>query len=77
MSVHAGILLPVDVLTGWWFSALAGFVAFNTLIYAALAVGKILPRVHLADWWYERGRGPQRRESRSIYAALPEPPGVD
>jgi hypothetical protein len=27
-----------------WFHALAAFVAFNTLLFAALALGKLIPR---------------------------------
>ncbi len=67
MTAPAGILLPVSVLSSEWFSVLAGFVAFNTLVYLFLAVGKMLPRVPLGQWWYERGLGPQRRETRSIH----------
>jgi hypothetical protein len=44
MTVLAGILLPSDVLTSGWYQALAGFVAFNTLIFALLALGKLIPR---------------------------------
>jgi hypothetical protein len=40
----AGILLPSSVLHSAWFQALAAFVAFNTLIYAALSLAKLVPR---------------------------------
>jgi hypothetical protein len=40
----AGILLPSSVLHSTWFQALAAFVAVNTLIYAALSLGKLVPR---------------------------------
>lgn len=41
---------------------MAAFVAVNTVMYAALAVAKILPRLHPPEW--RRG---QRSETRSIY----------
>ena len=43
MSV-AGILFSSEVLHSGWFQALAAFVAFNTLLYAGLAIRKLLPR---------------------------------
>ena len=39
-----GILFPSEVLSSGWFQALALFVAFNTLLYAILALGKLIPR---------------------------------
>jgi hypothetical protein len=44
VTILAGILLPSDVLGSGWFQALALFVAINTLVYAALALGKLIPR---------------------------------
>lgn len=44
MSVMSGILLPDDVLSSGLFQALAAFVAINTIIYAALSLGKLVPR---------------------------------
>jgi hypothetical protein len=44
MTIEAGILLPASTLQTGWFQALATFVAINTLVYAALAVVKIIPR---------------------------------
>jgi len=44
MTALAGILLPSSVLHSGWFQALAAFVAFNTLVYAALSVAKLIPR---------------------------------
>ncbi|GAB3842843.1 hypothetical protein GCM10028800_03450 [Nesterenkonia populi] len=59
-----GILLPPSVLESTWFSTLAGFVAINTVMYVALAVTKVLPKLYVSDW----RRGRQRRsETRSIY----------
>ena len=43
-ALVGGILLPVDVLTSDWFQALAAFVAINTLVYAGLALAKLIPR---------------------------------
>jgi len=42
--IVAGILLSSEVLHTRWFQALAAFVAFNTLVYAALSVAKLIPR---------------------------------
>ena len=44
MTTLAGILLPSSVLQSGWFQALAAFVAFNTIIYAALSLAKLIPR---------------------------------
>lgn len=46
---------------------LTTFVAVNAVMFAALAVAKILPKVYINDWI--RGRS-ERWESRSIH---PEP----
>jgi hypothetical protein len=43
--IFAGILLPQSVLQTPFFQVLALFVAFNTIMYVTLAVGKMLPRV--------------------------------
>jgi len=40
----AGILFSSEVLHSGWFQALAAFVAFNTLVYASLALKKLTPR---------------------------------
>jgi hypothetical protein len=42
--IPLGILLPSSVLHSGWFQVLALFVAINTLVYAALALGKLIPR---------------------------------
>lgn len=62
-SVIAGILLPESFLTTEFFQVLATFVAINTLLYLALAVAKMLPRLHPTDWFSRRNR---RREPRGI-----------
>lgn len=47
---------------------LAAFIALNTIMYVALAVAKMLPKVHLSDWVHRRGR---RSETRSIHPTIP------
>ena len=59
-----GILLPGSLLESDFFAMLATFVAINTVMYAALAIAKILPRVYLSDVMPGQKR---RLESRSIY----------
>jgi hypothetical protein len=61
-AAPAGVLLPEVILYSDWFAVMAAFVGVNTVMYAALAVAKILPRLHAPDW--RRGR---RSETRSIY----------
>jgi hypothetical protein len=63
-----GLLLAETTVHTGWFAVLAAFVAINTVMYGALALAKILPKVYLSDWTGGRDR---RAESRSIY---PEPP---
>ena len=41
-----GILLPASVLTTDWYTALAYWVGFNTLVYAFLSVLHLLPPIH-------------------------------
>lgn len=64
MSAPVGILLPGSVLQSDFFAILATFVAINTVMYAALAIAKILPRVYLGDLMPGQRR---RLETRSIY----------
>ncbi|GAB2721982.1 hypothetical protein ACX801_10145 [Arthrobacter bambusae] len=70
-SLPAGILLPEEILHSDWFAVLATFVAINTLMYGALAIAKILPKVHPGDWIRTRN---QRSETRSIH---PDAPAVN
>ena len=37
-------VLPLSTLTSGWFGVLAMFVAFNTLVYAGIALTKLWPR---------------------------------
>ncbi len=64
--VPAGILFPESVLHSELFAVLAAFVAINTVMYAALAAAKVLPKIYPSDW--TRGRN-RRTETRSIYPA--------
>lgn len=64
MPPSTGLLLPESFLQSGLFSVLAAFVAINTVIYSALAVVKVLPKVYPSDWVTSRNR---RAQSRSIY----------
>jgi hypothetical protein len=59
-----GILLPASVLGSEWFAVLSAFVAINTVLYTALAIAKILPKVYVSDLWQRRDR---RATNRSIH----------
>ncbi len=59
-----GTILPESTLQSETFAVLAAFVAINTVMYGALAVAKMLPKVFVADWFTDRHR---RAESRSIH----------
>jgi hypothetical protein len=63
-TVPAGILFPESLLHSQWFAVLATFVAINTVMYAALALAKILPKLHPSDWIRTRN---ERSETRSIH----------
>ena len=41
--VPAGVLLPASTLHSTWFTLLATFVAFNTIIYVGLTLSKLIP----------------------------------
>ena len=59
-----GVLLPQSFLGSPLFAVLAAFVAINTVMYLALAVAKILPKVYLSDHFSSSNR---RGETRSIH----------
>ena len=61
-------VLPPSVLSSEAFHVLAAFVAINTVMYAAVTVAKLLPRVNPAA--LRRGRY-ERSETRSIYPDAP------
>ena len=65
MSVQAVLsLLPSSLLSTDAFRILAAFVAINTIMYAAVTVSKLVPKVNSAA--LRRARY-QRSETRSIY----------
>jgi hypothetical protein len=66
MNAHvpAGIVLPAEFLSSPYFQFLAAFVAINTIMYVALAVASMLPKVHRGVRVSRRGRG---GENRSIH----------
>jgi hypothetical protein len=59
-----GLLFSESVLASGWFAVLATLVAINTVMYCALAIAKMLPKVYLTDWL---PNGNRRSETRSIY----------
>jgi hypothetical protein len=66
--IYSGILLPESFLESAFFVILSAFVAINTIVYFALAIAKMLPKVYLVDWI----RGANRRtETRSIRPNAP------
>ena len=62
--VPLGILLPVSTLNHTCFAVLSAFVAINTIVYTALAVAKIAPKIYLNDLVDRRDR---RTANRSIH----------
>ncbi len=70
----AGSILPAAVLQSEWFAVLATFVALNTVMYCALGVAKMLPKVYASDLVHRRNR---RRQNRSIYPDGVPPRGRD
>jgi hypothetical protein len=74
---HPLTILPSVLLHTEWFAVLSAFVALNTIMYVALAVGKVLPKVYVSDWVRSRNR---RSQTRSIYPdgyVVVAEPGVD
>jgi hypothetical protein len=67
-------LLPTALLNSEWFAVLTAFVALNTIMYVALAVAKVLPKLYVSDWIHSPNR---RSQTRSIFPAghvdVPEP----
>ncbi len=64
MLLPAGLLFPESVLQSPLITVLAAFVAVNTVIYATLAIAKLLPALRWGDFLPSRQR---RSETRSIY----------
>jgi biofilm PGA synthesis N-glycosyltransferase PgaC len=68
LGVPTGILLPQSVLRSQFFAVLAALVAINTVMYAVMAVAKILPKVYLSNFLHRSNR---RAETRSIHPDTP------
>lgn len=65
MMLHPlGIAFSESLLRSDQFAVLAAFVAINTIIYVALAVAKMLPKVYVRDYVASRY---SRHETRSIH----------
>jgi len=64
MPSPMGILFPESVLSSPFVSVLAAFVAVNTVIYATLAIAKLVPAIHIGELIPGRRR---RFETRSIF----------
>lgn len=65
--IPTSAVFPSSWLTSTWYGTLTAFVAVNTLVYVALSISKILPRVHPTTWFRRQNGASQRRETRSIY----------
>lgn len=63
-----GLLLPSALIDTPAFSVLAAFVAINTIMYTALAIAKMLPKIYVSDYDPRRQR---RAETRSIHPDAP------
>lgn len=50
MSLHSGVLLPVEVLSTEWFFYLAAFVAFNTIVFVGLSIGRFVSWPRPLSW---------------------------
>jgi len=59
-----GLLLPAELLATPFFQFLSAFVAINTIMFAALAIAHMFPKVYFSDLLVRRGR---RKETRSIH----------
>jgi hypothetical protein len=68
ITLPSGVMLPQSTLDDPWLAVLATFVAINTLMYASLAVAKMLPKVYPGDW-FDRSR--RRVTDRSIDGSAP------
>ncbi len=69
MKFPTGLVLPESTLNSDVFAVLAAFVAINTLIYVALAVAKMMPKIYVSDWIRHANR---RSQTRSIHPDAPQ-----
>ncbi len=65
-AAEVGGLLPGSVMHSTPARVLAAFVTINTVMYCALAVAKMLPRLHPTTWFPGSNR---RSQERSIHPA--------
>ena len=72
MHLQTGAVLPESILHSDSFKVLATFVALNTLMYATLALMKVLPKGYAFSWFAGRNR---RAQDRSIGSAPPSAEG--
>ena len=73
-GVVQGVLLPEGTLWSPWAQVLATFVAINTVMYVAVAVAKIMPKVHLGDWLSQSyARAESRSRSRCSFSLKMRP----
>ncbi|TDK28288.1 hypothetical protein E2F48_02310 [Arthrobacter crusticola] len=68
MRVPSGLVFPESILHSELFAVLATFVAINTVMYAALAIVKVLPKLYPPAWLRSRR---ERSETRSIHPDMP------
>jgi hypothetical protein len=68
LKIPLGLVFPESVLSSELFEVLATFVAINTVMYAALAVVKVLPKAQAPEWLRSRRA---RAETRSIHPDAP------
>jgi hypothetical protein len=61
LATGHGILFPTALLHTPLFAVLAAFVAINTVMYASLAVAKVLPKIYVSDLWTSANRRVQNR----------------
>ncbi len=73
-SVNAGILFPQALLESRFFVVLATIVALNTIVYAGLAVSKVLPQLIRRARFH---RAKRRAINRTIYPVAGEAFGAD
>ena len=63
------LLLDSSLLHASAFTALNAFVLINTVMFLALAILKLMPKLHINDWITSRNR---RAETRSIHPDVPD-----
>ena len=67
-AIFTGIMLPESVLHSDFVGILEAVVAINTVMFGALAVSKLFPKIHPSDIVHGRNR---RSETRSIHPDAP------